>query len=161
MLDRGLSERLGRQEAETLTAMRQRQTDRPAFKAPVELAGVRGLRTANELGQEDRVQPLPVGPWPPERVARAKTLCAGRRGPTAVAEHRAVARRYGALGRLQRALDGLKNIWAEPLTRRRGGVGRAAPWAPSRPGGRGSRGRGGTRSARRRWSARRTGGEVV
>jgi len=91
-----------------MTEVRKRKVYSPEFKAKVGLEGVRGLRTANEIGQEFSVHPVQVGQWKKEIVERAKTLFEGQRGPKAVDEHSDVERLYGEIGRLKMELDWLK-----------------------------------------------------
>jgi transposase len=64
-----------------MTEVRKRKTYSPEFKAKVGLEAVRGLRTANEIGQEYSVHPVQVGQWKKEIVGRAKVLVEGQRGP--------------------------------------------------------------------------------
>jgi len=91
-----------------MTEVRKRKTYAPEFKAKVALEAVRGLRTANEIGQEYSVHPVQVGQWKKEVVERAKALFEGQRGPKATEEHSDVDRLYGEIGRLKMELDWLK-----------------------------------------------------
>ena len=80
----------------------------PEYKAKVGLEAVRGVKTINEIGQEDGVHPVQVGQWKKAIQAQASTLFEGKRGPKPLAAHREPELLYSEIGKLKMELDWLK-----------------------------------------------------
>jgi len=51
-----------------------------SFKAKVGLEAIRGVKTANEIGQDHGVHPAQVGQWKKEIVEQSRTLFETKRG---------------------------------------------------------------------------------
>lgn len=77
---------------------RKRRVHSAEFKAKVGMEAARGVNTLNEIGQQYGVDPVVVGQWRKEIVARAATLFEGKRGAKAAA-HANEDRLYGEIGR--------------------------------------------------------------
>jgi transposase-like protein len=86
---------------------KKRKVHTPEFKAKVGLEALRGVRTINEIGQEDGVHTVTVGQWKKEIQEQAKTLCEGTRGPKPMAVHQEPERLYSEIGKLKVELDWL------------------------------------------------------
>ena len=78
------------------------------FKAKVGLEAIRGVKTANEIGQEHGVQPAQVGQWKKEILDQAGTLFETKRGRKPADKQVDPERLYGEIGRLKMELDWLK-----------------------------------------------------
>ena len=85
-----------------------RKTYTPSFKAKVGLEAIRGIKTANEIGQDHGVHPAQVGQWKKEILEQAGTLFDTKRGRTKVEEQGEPDRLYSEIGRLKMELDWLK-----------------------------------------------------
>ncbi len=53
----------------------------PAFQAKVGLEAIRGMKTINEIAQDDGVHPAQLGQWKKKILERAGSLFEGKRGP--------------------------------------------------------------------------------
>ena len=78
------------------------------FKAKVGLEAIRGVKTANEIGQEHGVHPAQVGQWKKEILDQAGTLFETKRGRKPADKQVDPERLYGEIGRLKMELDWLK-----------------------------------------------------
>ena len=78
------------------------------FKAKVALEAIRGIKTANEIGQEFGVHPTQVGAWKKELLAQASSLFDAKRGPQPADPSASSERLYSEIGRLKMELDWLK-----------------------------------------------------
>ena len=87
---------------------RTRQTFAPAFKAKMGLEAIRGVKTANEIVQDDGVHPVQVGPWQQAITAPAGTLFETKRGRKTAEDNPEADRLYRDIGRLKMARDWLK-----------------------------------------------------
>jgi len=88
---------------------KRRTVHTPEFKAKVGREALRGMKTLNELAQNDGVHPVQIGQWKKDIQEQAKTLFEGKRGPTVVrAAHREPAVLYSEIGTLKVELDWLK-----------------------------------------------------
>ena len=85
-----------------------RKTYPASFKAKVGLEAIRGVKTANEIGQEHGVHPAQVGQWKKAILEQAGTLFETKRGRQQADEQAEPDRFYSEIGRLKMALDGLK-----------------------------------------------------
>ena len=96
-----------------MTERRKRKVFSAEFKAKVGLEGIRGLKTANEIGQDHGVHPVQVGQWKREILEQAKTLFEGKRGPKRAEEEADTERLYSEIGRLKMELDWLKKKYSQ------------------------------------------------
>lgn len=80
----------------------------PAFKAKVGLEAIRGLKTVNEIAQEQGVHPSQVAQWKKAIQDLAGTLFEGKRGPQPLDARSDPDRLYSEIGRLKVELDWLK-----------------------------------------------------
>ena len=79
-----------------------------SFKAKIGLEAIRGLKTANEIGQDHGVHPAQVGQWKKEILEHAGKLSESRRGRKKTDERSDPDRLYSEIGRLKMELDWLK-----------------------------------------------------
>ncbi len=91
-----------------MSETKSRKVHQPEFKAKVGLEAIRGMKTANEIGQEFGVHPTLVNQWKREIQEQANTLFDARRGVAPVPADKAPDRLYGEIGRLKMELDWLK-----------------------------------------------------
>jgi transposase-like protein len=92
-----------------MSQSKKRKTHSPEFKAKVGIEALRGMKTANEIGQEYGVHPISVGHWKKEIQEQAKKLFEIKRGPkSASAAHEEPDALYSEIGRLKMELDWLK-----------------------------------------------------
>ena len=106
-----------------MSETKKRKFHPPELKAKVGLEALRGVKTINEIGQEDGVHPVQVGQWKREIQDQAKTLFEGRRGPAPVAAQNEPDRLYGEIGRLKMELDWLKKVRNQTVMTRRSWIG--------------------------------------
>ncbi len=85
-----------------------RKTYTASFKAKVGLEAIRGVKTANEIGQDYGVHPVQVGQWKKEILAQAGTLFETKRGRKKADDQGDPERLYSEIGRLKMELDWLK-----------------------------------------------------
>ena len=85
-----------------------RKTYTASFKAKVGLEAIRGVKTANEIGQDHGVHPAQVGQSKKEILEQAGTLFETKRGRKREEEQAEPDRLYSEIGRLKMALDWLK-----------------------------------------------------
>ena len=85
-----------------------RQVLQGSLKAKVALEAVKGLKTANEIGQEYGVHPSQVAQWKKELLENAGSLFEGKRGPKAVNAQSDPERLYAKIGQLNIEVDWLK-----------------------------------------------------
>ncbi len=78
------------------------------FKAKVGLEGIRGVKTANEIGQDHGIHPALVGQWKKEILEQAGTLFETKRGRKKADVQSDPERLYSEIGRLKMELDWLK-----------------------------------------------------
>lgn len=78
------------------------------LKAKVALEAIRGIKTANEIGQEFGVHPTQVGLWKKELQEQASNLFETKRGVKPVDPSVSSERLYSEIGRLKMELDWLK-----------------------------------------------------
>ena len=78
------------------------------FKAKVGLEAIRGVKTANEIGQDHGVHPAQVGQWKKEILERSRTLFETKRGRKSADSQEDPERLYSEIGRLKMELDWLK-----------------------------------------------------
>ena len=86
----------------------QRKTYTASFQAKVGLEPIRGVKTANEIGQDHGVHPAQVGPWQQAILEQAGTLFETQRGRKREEEPAKPDRLYCGIGRLKMELDWLK-----------------------------------------------------
>ncbi len=79
-----------------------------AFKAKVAIEALRGVKTANEIGQEFGVHPTQVGVWKKELESQADSVFDAKRGPKPMDPSLSAERLYSEIGRLKMELDWLK-----------------------------------------------------
>ena len=79
-----------------------------SFKAKVGLEAIRGVKTANEIGQEHGVHPVQVGQWKKEILEQSRTLFETKRGRKPADGPMDPERLYSEIGRLKMELDWLK-----------------------------------------------------
>ena len=79
-----------------------------SFKAKVGLEAIRGVKTANEIGQDHGVHPAQVGQWKKEIVEQSRTLFETKRGRKPGDGQGDPERLYSEIGRLKMELDWLK-----------------------------------------------------
>lgn len=88
------------------------EKDRKVFssqlKAKVALEAIRGVRTANEIGQEFGVHPTHLRVWKKELQDHAVSLFETKRGPKPVDASSSAERLYSEIGRLKMEVDWLK-----------------------------------------------------
>ena len=85
-----------------------RKTYTASFKAKVGLEAIRGVKTANEIGQDHGVHPAQVGQWKKEILEQAGTLFETKRGRKKEEDQSAPDRLYSEIGHLKMELDWLK-----------------------------------------------------
>ena len=85
-----------------------RKTYPASFKAKVGLEAIRGVKTANEIGQDHGVHPAQVGQWKKAILEQAGTLFETKRGRQKVDDQAEPERLYSEIGRLKMELDWLK-----------------------------------------------------
>ena len=85
-----------------------RQNFSGAQKAKVALEAIKGLKTINEIAQENGVHPTQVGQWKRELLENAGSLFEGKRGPKPVNAQSDPERLYAKIGQLNMELDWLK-----------------------------------------------------
>jgi len=85
-----------------------RNTHSPELKAKVALEAIRGLKTANEIGQEYGVHPVQVSQWKKALLEDSSTLFDKKRGAKPKAEFQTDEKLYSEIGRLKMELDWLK-----------------------------------------------------
>ena len=85
-----------------------RKTYPASFKAKVGLEAIRGVKTANEIGQDHGVHPAQVGQWKKAILDQAGTLFETKRGRKQEDEQGEPDRLYSEIGRLKMELDWLK-----------------------------------------------------
>ncbi|SEK86447.1 Transposase [Halomonas daqiaonensis] len=85
-----------------------RNNHSPELKAKVALEAVRGLKTANEIGQESGVHPVQVSQWKKALLEDSSTLFDKKRGPKPKAEYQTDEKLYSEIGRLKMELDWLR-----------------------------------------------------
>ena len=85
-----------------------RKTYTASFKAKVGLEAIRGVKTANEIGQDHGVHPAQVGQWKKAILDQAGTLFETKRGRKQEDEQGEPDRLYSEIGRLKMELDWLK-----------------------------------------------------
>ena len=78
------------------------------FKAKVGLEAIHGVKTINQIAQENGVHPVQVGQWKKEILERAGSLFEGKRGPKPTAAHQEPELLYSEIGKLKVELDWLK-----------------------------------------------------
>lgn len=78
------------------------------FKAKVALEAIRGVKTANEIGQAFGVHPIQVGLWKKELQEQASRLFDVKRGSKPLDPSSTPERLYSEIGRLKMELDWLK-----------------------------------------------------
>ena len=78
------------------------------FKTKVTIEAIRGVQTANEIGQNRGVHPTQVGIWKKSLQEEASTLFDGKRGPNRVDASSSPDRLYAEIDRLKMELDWLK-----------------------------------------------------
>lgn len=85
-----------------------RKTYTASYKAKVGLEAIRGVKTANEIGQDYGIHPARVGQWKKEILEQAGTLFETKRGRKKVDGQADPERLYSEIGRLKMELDWLK-----------------------------------------------------
>ncbi len=78
------------------------------FKAKVAIEAICGIKTINEIGQENGVHPTQVGIWKKSLQEQASTLFDSKRGSKRVDPSSSPDRLYAEIGRLKVELDWLK-----------------------------------------------------
>jgi transposase-like protein len=78
------------------------------FRAKVALEAIRGIKTANQIGQEFGVHPTQVGLWKKELQEQASSVFDAKRGPKPADPSASTERLYSEIGRLKMELDWLK-----------------------------------------------------
>jgi len=88
------------------------ETKRKVFtgtqKAKIALEAVKGLKTINEIAQDNNVHPTQVSQWKKDLLDNASTLFEGKRGPKRVNPQSDPDRLYAKIGQLNMELDWLK-----------------------------------------------------
>jgi len=79
-----------------------------SYKAKIGLEAIRGLKTANEIGQDHGVHPAQVGQWKKVILKHAGKLFESKRGRKKADERAAPERLYSEIRRLKMELDWLK-----------------------------------------------------
>jgi len=87
---------------------RKRKNFTSQHKTKVALEAIRGIKTANEIGQEFGVHPTQVGEWKRELLAQAPGIFETKRGPKTADPSANPERLYSEIGRLKMELDWLK-----------------------------------------------------
>ena len=87
---------------------KRRKLHSPETKAKLGLEAIRGLKTINQIAQENGVHPVQIGLWKKEIQEQARLLFAGKRGPKPVAKHAEPEQLYSQIGKLKMELDWLK-----------------------------------------------------
>ena len=90
-----------------MSERKKRKLHGSAFKAKVGLEAVRGMMTANEIGQAHDVHPVQVSQSKKVIQEQAMLLFDGKRGPKAAVPDKTEAL-HSEIGRLKMALDWLK-----------------------------------------------------
>jgi len=85
-----------------------RKNHTASFKAKVGLEAIRGVKTANEIGQNHGVHPVQVGQWKKEILEQSRTLFETKRGRKPADAPMDPERLYSEIGRLKMELDWLK-----------------------------------------------------
>ncbi len=85
-----------------------RKTYTASFKAKVGLEAIRGVKTANEIGQDHGVHPAQEGQWKQAILEQAGTLFETKRGRQQADEQAEPDRLSSEIGRLKMELDWLK-----------------------------------------------------
>ncbi|MBT3813013.1 MAG: IS3 family transposase [Gammaproteobacteria bacterium] len=88
------------------------ETKRKVFtgtqKAKIALEAVKGMKTMNEIAQDNNVHPTQVSQWKKDLLDNASTLFEGKRGPKRINPHSDPDRLYAKIGQLNMELDWLK-----------------------------------------------------
>ena len=79
-----------------------------AQKAKIALEAVRGIKTINEIGQDNNVHPTQVSQWKKELMDNAGSLFDVKRGPKLTNTQNDPDRLYAKIGQLNMELDWLK-----------------------------------------------------
>jgi transposase-like protein len=80
-----------------------------AQKAKIALEAVRGIKTINEIAQDNSVHPTQVSQWKKELLDNAGSLFDGKRGPKPITNAQSDPDRlYAKIGQLNMELDWLK-----------------------------------------------------
>ena len=79
-----------------------------AQKAKIALEAVKGLKTINEIAQDNSVHPTQVSQWKKELLDNASTLFEGKRGTKRINPQNDPDRLYAKIGQLNMELDWLK-----------------------------------------------------
>jgi len=77
-------------------------------KAKIALEAVKGIKTINEIAQDNSVHPTQVSQWKKELLDNAGSLFEGKRGPKPTNAQSDPDRLYAKIGQLNMELDWLK-----------------------------------------------------
>ena len=77
-------------------------------KAKVALEAIRGVKTINEIAQDNSVHPTQIRQWKMELLEHAASIFDVKRGPKVVDEQSDPDRLYAKIGQLNMELDWLK-----------------------------------------------------
>lgn len=84
-----------------------RKTFSSAQKAKVALEAIKGLKTINQIGQENNVHPTQINLWKKELLTNAAELFETKRGPKPIDSQSDPDRLYAKIGQLNMELDWL------------------------------------------------------
>jgi transposase len=85
-----------------------RKTFSSAQKAKVALEAIKGLKTINQIAQENNVHPTQINLWKKELLSNAAELFEIKRGPKPIDAQSDPDRLYAKIGQLNMELDWLK-----------------------------------------------------
>ncbi len=85
-----------------------RKTFNSTLKAKVALEAIKGLKTINQIAQENNVHPTQINLWKKELLANAAELFEVKRGPKPTDAQSDPDRLYAKIGQLNMELDWLK-----------------------------------------------------
>lgn len=85
-----------------------RQKFSSQMKSKVALEAIRGIKTVNEIGQENGVHPSQVAQWKKELIEQSSRVFDGKRGVKPLDAQNDPERLYTEIGRLKVELDWLK-----------------------------------------------------
>ncbi len=91
-----------------MAEVKKRNVPTAEFKAKVGLEALRGMKTINQIAQENGIHPVQVGQWKKVIQEQAMVLFEGKRGPKPALAHQAPEMLYSEIGKLKVELDWLK-----------------------------------------------------